>query len=441
MKSRAKAFVLTAVHELRSFIRKPALRQGGLVVLDQSFLSLATFATGVMLARATNKDQYSMYVLGLSLVLFLQGFHRALVNAPFTIYAPGLTETNREIYQGSTFVHTLALSAGAAAGLVGMQVATDTSLVTASADRLVTVLPVLAGVTISFFLRDFIRNVLLATLQITTGVIANVLSTIAQLVLTAWLFASYRLTVQNAFEVTALTSLAAAAYMLWIYRGSMRVVPTRIWPDFLQSLKTGKWILIDVFAYLGASQAYPWLLLYLLDTRSVAVFGVCSSLAGLAAPFLRGANAYIHPRMVHGYRAGGGRRLAHLVKLSVVLLSIPYCAWLAIAGYFANELLELIYGRGYSGYAVLAILLLLRGAIEGASSPVSAALQTAERADVVTVSLVFGAIITLASGLLLIGNLGLNGAGAAAAASSAVSAWWRWIKLRRILRYEVRSDG
>jgi O-antigen/teichoic acid export membrane protein len=125
----------------------------------------------------------------------------------------------------------------------------------------------------------------------------------------------------------------------------------------------------------------------------------------------------------------------------VLVLIIPYGVWLVIAGSLATELLTLIYGPVYSSYAVLAILLLVRATIEAASSPLAAALQTLERADVVTASLVLGAAITLGMGVLLIQNMGLNGAGIAAATSSLATAFWRWLMLRKILRREVRIAG
>src|SRR5205814_5715341 len=55
------------IGKLRLYLEKPALRQGSLVLLDQGFVSLATFLTGAMLARATEKGEYSAYVLAASL--------------------------------------------------------------------------------------------------------------------------------------------------------------------------------------------------------------------------------------------------------------------------------------------------------------------------------------------------------------------------------------
>ena len=417
--------------KLRSLSEKPALRQGGLVFLDQGFLSIATFATGAMLARVTTKDQYSIYVLGLSLILLLQGFARTLVNVPFTIYAPRLGSSERNIYQGSAFVHTLVIC-----GMVTIALYTAMGGLGLGqgSTRLIAIFPLLAFVTGSFILREFIRGTLLARLQIRSGVRVNILATAAQLVLTGLLFGLHRLTIEYAFQIMALTSLLAASQMLWSHRSETQIVGRRIWADFLRAFRTGKWTVLELFAYFGASQAYPWLLLYLLDPGSVAAFGVCGALAALVGPFLRGASGYIHPRMVHDYENSSARKLLRLVWLSSLALSIPYGAWLVIGSAFAEELLTLFYGKNYSAYAGLATLLLIRGTIEGLSTPLSNALQTMERADAVTVSLVIGAIISLTLGPFLILQLGLNGAGIAAAASSAASAFWKWKTFRHLVR-------
>lgn len=425
---------------LGAFLRRPAVRHGTMVVLDQGLLSIATFVTGALLARATTKEAYGVYVLGLSVVLLFQGCQRALVNVPFTVYAPKLHGDEQKAYQGSAFLHTLILCALVS---IAMPIAcllshgTYESL-SSEADACV-IFSLLGVVTASFFLREFIRNVLLARLQIWAGVAVNCSATGLQLAITGWLFAAHRLTLTNTFEVMAATSALAAGYMIWSHRGQMRIVTRRVWRDFLHGFRTGKWVLIDVFAYMAASQAYPWLVLYFSDARQVAVFGVCAAFAGLPGPFARGAGAYIQPRMVHGYKDGNIASLSRLLGLSFRVMCIPYFAWLLIGSAFANELIGLIYGRSYSGYAVLATLLLIRVVIEGVSSPLSQALQTLERADVATLGLVIAAILTLALGSLLIMQLGLEGAGIAAVAASLASAAFKWTALRRILRQPARK--
>jgi len=401
-------------------------------VVDQAFLSVATFATGAMLARATSKEQYSVYVLATSLVLILQGIPRALVNVPFTIYAPRLNAAERRTYQGSALTHTLCLSVAVALAMLGAYLLLRSDHVSGS-PSLIIIFPSLALVAVATFMREFIRGALLAQLRIGAGVAVNMLATAGQLVLTAWLFGLKRLTIESALHIIAAASLVAATWMLWSRRAETQVVARCIWPDFRRGLKTGRWILVEALAYSGASQAYPWLLLYFTGARTVAVFGVCNAFAGLLGPFLRGASSYIHPRMVHGYVGTNAKNLLRLLRLSVLVVGVPYGVWAIVGGLFADELITLIYGSGYSGYAALTMLLLLRMLIEGVASPLSQALQTIERADIVTVSQVLAAVLTLGLGTILVWQMGLVGAGIAATVSAAVSALWKWRALRSLL--------
>lgn len=425
---------MPAAYKLRAFLLRPAVRDGSLVVLDQGFLSIATFATGILLARAVTKEAYASYVLGISLILVFQGLHRALVGVPFTVYAPKLRDAERNAYQGSAFVHTLALFGVVGIAMFGLGAFDRTSGVASIAGGIAMFFPLLALVTGASIVREFIRGSLLARLQVQAAVIVNVVATSLQLAVLAVLFAAARLTVQSTFEVMATISGLAGGYMIWSQRAEMRIVAERIWGDFVYALRTGKWVLLDVFGFMAASQAYPWLLLYFSGARQVAVFGVCNAFAGLAGPLARGAGAYIHPRMVHAYRNANAVKLARVLRIAVTAMCVPYLAWFLVGSLFADRLVGLIYGEAYSGYALLTILLLAKATIELVSSPFAQALQTMERADLVTLSLVASALVTLVPGSILIAHMGLQGAAIAAVASSFVNALLKWTALRRLLR-------
>jgi O-antigen/teichoic acid export membrane protein len=423
---------MSVLSRLKHFSRKPALRHGGIVLVDQGFLSFATFITGVLVARSSTKEEYGYYVLGWTLLLIAWGVHRALVYVPFTIYAPRLIESERKTYQGSTFLHTLIISILVA---LLMLLASELSRANFSIEmsHFYALLPLLAIVTVSYSLRDFIRNALLARLEIWASVVVNIIATATQVALVTWLFIIRRLTLDRAFEILALSSSIAAAYMLWTHRRQMQVVAKRVWEDFLDGLTVGKWLLVGSVAHFGVSHAFPWLLLYFLDPQAVATFGACSTVAGLLDPFLRGASAYIEPRMAHGYKGANTASLIRLLRLSVLALTAPYGLWLAIGSVYGDEIVTLVYSHSYSGFGLLVTLLITKTLIESISTPLGQALQTLERADVITASQVVGAVISLVLGSILISWIGIDGAGITAVISSAAIISWRWVFLRKIV--------
>jgi O-antigen/teichoic acid export membrane protein len=406
-----------------------------MVVLDQGFLSIATFVTGILLARAITKEAYAAYVLGTSLILIFQGFHRALVSVPFTVYAPRLCDDERDSYQGSAFIHTLVLFACALVAaflLAQFDGARSVRWIDVAAGALF--FPLLALVTGFGMVRDFIRGSLLARLRVEAAIAVNVVATAAQLAIITLLFAAGRLTLRGALSAMAATSAFAGACLLWKHRNEMRVVTNRIGRDFVSALRTGKWVVVDVLGFMAASQAYPWLLLYFSDARQVAVFGVCNAFAGLIGPLARGAGAYIHPRMVHAFAKGDAIHLGRVLRVAVAAIAVPYVVWLVFGSLFAERLVVLIYGHAYSGYVVVTILLLIKATVEGVSSPFAQALQTMERADLVTLSLLASAFLTVGAGSIVISQMGLQGAAIAAVMSSLVNALFKWTAVRRMLR-------
>lgn len=428
------------LERLRTLSRKNAVRQGSIVLVDQGALSIATFVVGILVARACPQEVYGLYVLGWSILLALQGFHKALVNVPFTVYAPRLPPDERAVYQGSTLIHTavLGLVLALAIHALGIWNPLGQEPKLAGVNEL---LPLLAVIMIPFLTRDFLRNAMLAQLEVSASVRVNLTATALLVAATVTLFALDRLTLAWSFHLYSLTSALAAGYMLWAYRTRIQIAPGKIWGDLKKGWRIGKWISMNTIGFMAASQAYPWLLLYFADATAVAVFGACLGTAGLLTPLLRGATAYILPRMSHANKDGNTRELARMLRLSILVLTLPYGIWFIIGSLFGNELVTFFYSDTYSGYGLLVALLLGKTLIESASAPLTNALQTLERTDMTTVSLAIGAVVTLGPGSIMIQQMGVLGAGYAYALSSAATAGWKWMAIKRILHGREASDG
>jgi O-antigen/teichoic acid export membrane protein len=426
------------VSRLASLARKPALRQGGIVLIDQGALSLATFVVGILVARATSKEEYGLYILGWSLLLILQGFHKALVGVPFTVYAPRLSPPERTIYQGSTLVHTLVLGLIISAMLMFFWLwnpLQHTPQFTGIED----LLPLLAITVIPFMTRDFMRNAMLAQLEVSASVLVNLTATVFLVIVLGALFATKTLTVNNSFYTYAATSCAAAVYMIVTYRTRIKFVGSRLISDLARGWRIGKWIVVNAMGYTAASQAYPWMLLYFIDPETVAVFGACLAIAGLFTPLLRGATAYILPRMAHAYKDGDDINLSRMLRLSLLVLGLPYGVWFIVGSIMGDQLVTLFYTDAYQGYGLLVALLLAKTFVESVSTPLTNVLQTLERTDVTAVALIIGAVVTLGLGPIVIPQAGLNGAGWAALLSSVATAAWKWFSIRKILRQKDQS--
>jgi O-antigen/teichoic acid export membrane protein len=418
---------------LSALLKKPALRQGGAVVVDQGFLSAAMFITSLLLARASIKEEYALYVLGWSLLMILQGFPKALINTPVTVYTPRLSPDERRAYHGSTLIHIILICVTIVTGML-IVYWWSAEYGSPKSSGLIYMLPLLVLVLVPLFLREYIRNALLAQLDIWTSTRANIFSTLILFVAVSWMYTSNVLTVNTALAAIAATSLIAVLSMSLTYYHHITLFKRRIFSDLKKNWKIGKWILINVFAFMGASQAYPWLLLYFLGAESVAVFGVCFTLAAALNPLLVGASGYIFPRMAHSLKNDDLTNLIRLMRKSMLMLSIPFLLWLILGSIFSEQLITILYSGAYQGFGVLFVLLLIKAAIESISTPIAAALQTLERTNLITLGLITGAGVTLLLGPVMIVKFGLNGAGVSAIMAAVVSSAVKLWGLRKALR-------
>ena len=418
-----------------SLARKPAVLQGSAVVLDQGILSLATFLIGVLVARSTSKDEYGIYVLGWSLLMIFQSAHRGLIMLPFTVYVSRQSRNAQNSYKGSVLIHTLVICATIIIGLLGIShvMANKAMPDTVSVQML---LPVLSVLLVPFLLRELLRGILLAQLRVFESLIPNIMASFIFIALVVGYFVVNELTYSSPFMLLALTSALAVAIMGWNDRSQLTIRLQQIWPDFQKNWKIGKWMLVNLVAFAAAAHSYLWLLLFMLGSESVAAFGACAAVAGLLAPFLRGATSYILPRMSHSYDGKDARGLIRILRLSTMVLAIPYGIWLLAGGILGDRLITLIYSPEYQGYGLLFILLLIKTTVEGMMTPLTSALQALEKPHITTQSLVLGAAVALVAGYALINRYGLTGAGMAAMMSSSVMAGYKWWAIRRLISAE-----
>ena len=427
------------LQNIGKLIKKPSIVDGIIVLSDQGFLTLATFTTGILVARAGSKEDYGVYVLAWSFLLMAQGFHRALVSMPFTIYLPRLDEGQQRIYFGSTFLYTLLFGAAGVVILMALVASGD------EGDRmsggLLPILPAIAIILVPQLTREFIRNALLAHLDVRASVGVSILSTAILLPAVIVAFFAGHLDAATAFYLMALTSTVATLFMLWTHRNRIAFRLCALWPDFQRGWAVSRWAMINVVLFMAASQAYPWLILLLQDTGSVAAFGACFAVASVLTPLLRGSTAYILPRMSHGYKGSNYSNLRRLTNLSMLVLSIPFGVWLIIGLIMGDKLVTLLYGTTYVNHGLLFVLLLIRVTITSISAPQINALQALERQDANTVSLAIGAAVTISIGTVLIMKLGVEGAAMAGILSAAATATWRWYALQTIFRQRMQAQA
>lgn len=407
-------------------------KQGAIVLFDQGFLSIANFITGVLVARACSKEEYGTYVLAWSLLLIFSSVLRAIVQVPFTVYLPRLDKNKQDVYQGSALIHTLVL--GIVFTLLIISAPAFPFMQYGQLEELVTISTILSILIIPFLLREFIRSALFARLNFFASLAANAAATTIQLAAIVTLYSTNKLQLTNAFESILASSIFATTLMLWSHRKMIVIKSKSILTDLARGWGISKWVLLNAGGLIGVSQAFPWLLLSLVDAEAVAVYGAAMAVSTVVSPLLRAVNSYVLPRMAHGFREGDTSTLNRMLKRSILVMAVPYGAWTIIGSIYSEGIMTLLYSSEYSGYGLTVVLLLVKNMIESVSAPLTSTLLTLERPEITTKALFMGTISTLSLGPLAIMEYSVNGAAAAAIISSTIVSLYKYMKIKTLMQ-------
>src|SRR5829696_8659247 len=82
-------------------LRFPLMSRGFLSIFDQAVFSGTSFATAVLIGRATSPDQLGQYYLVLSIILVITGAQEQIVSAPYVVYSKRREGQELAEYAGS----------------------------------------------------------------------------------------------------------------------------------------------------------------------------------------------------------------------------------------------------------------------------------------------------------------------------------------------------
>jgi len=410
---------------------KKSIKQGIIVVLDFGLMSLASFAITVLLAKSVMPEEYSLYVLATSLIMMMLSIHNSLVAIPLTVMVPKLEGQAKKSFIGVGLFITVIIALLFLVSLILYIHHTDGQYEKTNQFNLL--LSLFSFWAFFYVLREQMRFSMLADLNVKSGFIANVTGSVLILLSLFFLFFNHELTLQTLLYGLMLSTFVPSTIMLIVQNKNINFTFSGFVINAQKYWEIGKWNLMNAFLYSGSNLSIPWLILFFSDKKSVAVYGICSAFASVANPLLRGVNGYLFPKMSHGYKDEGDSELWRLTKLSMIIMLIPFTAWLLLLSIWGDELLTLFYSKDYAGYQGVLLLIVFKMTIETISTPINSALQTIEKAYVLTAVFALGLLITLTAGLKLIQVYGLIGAAILGVISSLVMAIIKFIVLRKSL--------
>ena len=382
-------------------------RKGVLALFDQAVFSGSNFLTTVMIGRFCGLDQLGVYSLAFAVLIFLAVIHESLIWTPHTNYSQPLKHDDRPEYAGTIlFIQGLFTLAGVTVLLV------LAGLLSAGFGPagLAPVMWVLAAAAPCYLLRELIRRLLLARLEVAKVLVIDVMVAIVQF---GGFLALYWYGGLSAATACAVVGIACLVISVgWFATTATRFVirPRNVGGQLRRHWSFGRWICASQMADSAHNYALHWLLAVALGTAATGVFAACSSLVLIFNPLVLGIGSVLVPRASQVYADGGNDEIRRVVWKTTAFLAAAMtviCLGLAL---FGDSALQLLYdGEGYAGHGLIITLLAVATLAGTFSFAADHGLWVIERPDINFMVRASGLAITLTVSFLLIGKWGIVG--------------------------------
>lgn len=398
-------------------------------VIDQGVVSLANFATPVLVGRFAGQQQLGYYTLGLSVYLVGFALARSLLWTPYTKHAATTPADELPRYTGSVTAHLAAYAtvtsvliavAGAVAALLGHP-------------SVAMLLLVVAMATVAMLLREHVRRLTMAKLDFTSVLAFDIVVAVAQVAIMVWVALSGRMSAANAFLALTTTGALAIGWML-LHRDRFRLDGSRVRSDWLMNWSLSKWLAAAAsFVTLG-NQGYRWALPVLAGITELGRLGAAQVMIQITNPVIIGISNFLAPLTAKVLTERGERALYETTRRISLAMLAGIGAFLAVVAAVGVPLIELLLGEASAGVTTVLVVLLTAGAMsEALLIPVQAANVNRGRASLIFKSAVARLLINLTVGLTLVSVYGAEAIGLGMLLGSGVALTWQWVAFAKEL--------
>ena len=408
--SAARIAVWRAPSRIAGFAR-PRLRQLHQVAFsmaDQALSVGGTFLVNLVLARTETREDYGLFALSYSVLIFLMGLNNAAILEPFTVYGAGRHRSRLAEYFQLMCWTSAALGLLLTAGLLASCLALHWI-----APHLLPRAMVGLGLTISVLLAGtLLRRVFY--LQRKAG-LAAAASLIFFLTVGCGLWITSRAQVLGSlsvFLVLAAGWLAAGVSLAGkLPLGNNRPTFLDLQPNYWREHWTyARWVLATAFVFQLTTQGYYWLVAGLLSVKDVAELKAVSLMVAPADQIFIALNYLVLPLLAARYAARKIGPLLAAWRWYAIAIAVATLSFFLFVRTFGKPLTHLLYGGRYDDAAPLLTLLVLVPVVMGVGHTMNAALKAAESPKLVFWAYVSSGTITFVAGVPLVARFGLRGA-------------------------------
>ena len=423
-RSRVKDFTNAGV----TLLTGATAKRGFVTLADQAVCSATNFLTGVIIGRGTSKEEFGLYMLGFTIVLFLMSFQDALITSPYTVHSPKKEGLRLARFSGSTLIHQLSLSVFAC---VCLMVAVPILAAGIGPAGLGRVAGVLAMAITALLLKDYARRICFAKFWGVPALAVD--TTVAILQIGGLLLLASRgvLSANSAYSVMGVVCAAASVGWLFWARRSFSFSFTDVLADLGANWAFGKWLLAAILASTASAQFYPWFLAGFDGLAATANLSVCLGVLYLANPFVMGMENSLSPKIMHAFAHGGLPEMRRVVSKATWLFAVIMGLFCSTMMVFGGMLLPLIYGQKYQGHGLVVGILASGQFVSSMTFPINNGLLAMNRPDAGFKGYLFSVAITFTLGLWLVKTHGYLGAAIGLVAGNITASLYRWVIYQR----------
>jgi O-antigen/teichoic acid export membrane protein len=375
---------------------------------DQALSVGGMFLVNLVLARTQSKEEYGMFALSYSVLVFLMGLHNAAILEPFTIYGSGRYASRLTEYFQLMFWSNAALG-GVATTLLLVLWLSLRGIAPQFLPRGIAGL----GLTVSVLLSGtLLRRIFYLQRK---AALAALASCVFFLTVAGGLWLTSRAQVldgSSVFLVLAAGWLAAGLSLAdKLPFGKTRQSFLAGDPDYWREhWKYARWVLLTAFVFQLTTQGYYWLVAAFLSTGDVAELKAITLVVAPADQIFIALNYLVLPRLCAHYAAERFESLLSAWKWYAIAITAATLLFSLFIRAFGNTLTHLLYGGRYDDAAPLLNLVVLVPVVMGVGHTMNAALKAAESPRLVFWAYVASGAVTFLAGAPLVARFGVRGA-------------------------------
>jgi len=399
-------------------------------LFDQGIVSVAGFATSVLIGRWVDPAELGVYYIGLAMVLFARGFQQQLVSTPYTIYHHRQSDDGMPAYRGSCLVQQggfLVITLGylliqilaAWAGWISSEVVPSLAV-------LLIFMP-------AILMREIVRHYCFTHSKNESVLSIDVAVSVLQVI--ALLVVGYLGLLSGATAWIAVGVSCVLTIGYWYVRSGPAIEfrKDRLVDDLKLNWKFGKWAVSGQFVGSLPSYLLPWLLLLVTGAEGTGFYGACMTLVGVANIFNMGMANYLTPKAAKVYVEEGNVGLQRVLVRMYLLFFVAVGAFGILLAIFGDRIAVSLFGSDFAGLQLVLTLLAIAKLFEGFSHTASGGLFAMEKIKANFGVDIILMLITITAAFLLIFPYGVVGAAWTTLIGSAVSAILRSVLVLKFL--------